>query len=195
MQSLSCFSGPRKRYNVNTLIRFHKLLLGKQEVQILPSLGSLWTTTHPPHSLQVFLNYNLILVLPWLSYFWGSLSPTYELLWTGFKALQDPALASFSSLSSAHSRSQTPASQLHKILVYISVFCSYLSLFQCLTTWWTHTIQRCDQGLFWVRAMRGQFSWSNMCMKPWGNGMFLLMMLSYASNSPVLPQICLFVGN
>lgn len=177
-------------YTAKTLIRFHMLLLGKQEIQIIPSLGLLWTTTYPPHSFLVFLNYNLILVLPWLSYFQGSLSYIRAPL----NRIQDSPRPS----SCLFLQSQVPSfqvsSQSHKILFYISAFVC-IFLFRCLTTWWTHTIQRCDQGLFWVRAMRGQFPWSNMCMKPSGNVRFLLMMLPYASHSPRLLQISLFVGN
>lgn len=131
VQSLGCFSGPREWYNVNTLIRFHTLLLGKQEIQILPSLGLLWTTTHPPHSLQVFLNYNLILALPWV-------------------ISGDPSLLHMSSFEQDSRRSKTqllplspvsvpPIPGLKLLQVSCSKFCfislSFVRIFLSFTVW------------------------------------------------------------
>lgn len=68
--------GPEEQQNANNLFRSHVFLLGKQELQISPSPELLCATVHPDHSLQVFLYYSLILVVPWPSFFWGSFPPT-----------------------------------------------------------------------------------------------------------------------
>ena len=60
--------GLEEQQNANNLFRSHVFLLDKQELQISPSPELLCATVHPEHSLQVFLYYNLILVVPWPSF-------------------------------------------------------------------------------------------------------------------------------
>lgn len=59
---------------------------------------------------------------------------------------------------------------------YISVFVCIFPSFQGLTTWWTLWVWSI-LGFSWVRVMRGQFPWGCTWVKPWGTGMFLLILL------------------